>query len=874
MNYTASNSNDSDGAGGGQSSQKTAEVVLPGDDFVLDHWTVTSGSVVRAGDIVAYARRRGDDAGGSGGDGSSSETTAQMVPKKTVHKRPTRRKRPQTQPQSQPAAQNNLTVTPATTTAAASVADTNKKITDRITAKFTSKEPPVPLSIHLSSDPEAATETDAEASSTIPNNGKTVAIRATAGGIIRPSTNHNAVVETPPMVIGCVEECLHPTFVFGLCAVCGMSETDARKDSGGSNNHGNSNVYTSNRLSNTNTSGGRLVTVSGGATLVVSEQESLAMANDETERLQKLKKLSLVLDLDHTLIHATPDSRAGQFHVSSGNHDSHPDVRTIRLRCLVPPQAMGQNPNVPSTIQHYVKLRPHVTEFLKAVQSKYEVTVYTAGTREYAEQIVLILARSIVGSYRDWDDLEQLRLEVETAQSEYDAMQRKLNPENRHQEAVNLSTKEDIDESDGSKNQKRKVEMAFSEQNHQDETTPDNGETDEPIKKKRKVVSFGMPESTKHGQGPMMSQKSDHITKEKLEELKREVKAAYDLEDKARDVRQSLFGSRLVSRTDVGDLGSDVKSLRRIFPCGGTMAVAVDDREDVWANAKDNTSSTVKGEPPANLLPVRPYHWERFQGMKDINNSSGADPSSGGGDKGRSDPNRESDPSLLWIKDILDRLYDRYYQQDLVGGKVQTVPDTLKKMRGEVLDGKRLVLSGLIPRHRLERFKEGGPRPTIVRWGQDLGAKIQEVVEYGVTHVVTGREHAGSQKSLDALKTPGCVLIQDNWLFDSYWSMSLRDMKSYLIGVGKGKIPATANPPSAETFLKTSYPDISQLNQRTMAGDNHQNFGPSDMIGSDMMAVDGDERMEDHDEDDDDDDEMDDLEDEYAAAFEEDFQCA
>ena len=59
--------------------------------------------------------------------------------------------------------------------------------------------------------------------------------------------------------------------------------------------------------------------------------------------------------------------------------------------------------------------------------------------------------------------------------------------------------------------------MTFSEQNYQEETNTDNGETDEPIKKKRKVVSFGMPESTNDGQRQKMNQKSDHITKEKLE---------------------------------------------------------------------------------------------------------------------------------------------------------------------------------------------------------------------------------------------------------------------------------------------------------------------------------------------------------------------
>jgi RNA polymerase II subunit A C-terminal domain phosphatase len=67
--------------------------------------------------------------------------------------------------------------------------------------------------------------------------------------------------------------------------------------------------------------------------------------------------------------------------------------------------------------------------------------------------------------------------------------------------------------------------------------------------------------------------------------LQNELAEAEDLEKQARKLRQKLFGSRIVSRTDVDDLGPIVKSLKRIFPCGGTMEAVVDDREDVWANA-------------------------------------------------------------------------------------------------------------------------------------------------------------------------------------------------------------------------------------------------------------------------------------------------
>uniref|UniRef100_A0A7S1CXJ8 protein-serine/threonine phosphatase n=1 Tax=Cyclophora tenuis TaxID=216820 RepID=A0A7S1CXJ8_CYCTE len=105
-----------------------------------------------------------------------------------------------------------------------------------------------------------------------------------------------------------------------------------------------------------------------------------------------------------------------------------------------------------------------------------------------------------------------------------------------------------------------------------------------------------------------------------MQQLTAKLAEAERMEKKALELRQRIFGSRIVSRTDVGDLGRDVKSLKRIFPCGGTMAVVVDDREDVWANAEAETR-----EPPHNLLLVKPYHWKPFMGFANVNNDAGID---------------------------------------------------------------------------------------------------------------------------------------------------------------------------------------------------------------------------------------------------------
>ena len=92
------------------------------------------------------------------------------------------------------------------------------------------------------------------------------------------------------------------------------------------------------------------------------------------KRLVKARKLSLVLDIDHTLLHAVADPRAAAL-LQSGRF---PEMHVIRLR------GTDGRP-------HYVKLRPFLREFLRRAAEICELSIYTHGTRPYAEAVAELL---------------------------------------------------------------------------------------------------------------------------------------------------------------------------------------------------------------------------------------------------------------------------------------------------------------------------------------------------------------------------------------------------------------------------------------------------------------------------------------------------
>lgn len=118
--------------------------------------------------------------------------------------------------------------------------------------------------------------------------------------------------------------------------------------------------------------------------LVVSPFEAARFEQEAKRRLLASKKLSLVVDLDQTVIQACVEPTVGEWkrNPENPNHEAVKDVREFQL--------------VEDTVGargcwYYIKLRPGLEEFLERMSKLYEMHIYTMGTRGYAQKIAEII---------------------------------------------------------------------------------------------------------------------------------------------------------------------------------------------------------------------------------------------------------------------------------------------------------------------------------------------------------------------------------------------------------------------------------------------------------------------------------------------------
>ncbi|KAG5366599.1 RNA polymerase II subunit A C-terminal domain phosphatase [Yarrowia sp. B02] len=184
------------------------------------------------------------------------------------------------------------------------------------------------------------------------------------------------MIETADQIVAAVQEpCTHAVQYGGMCAWCGASVAD-EKDYTDFSNKDRAPISMSHST----------------AGLTVSLSEAQRLEEGSTKQLLKQRKLILVVDLDQTVIHVTVDPTVGEWKKdpSNPNYDAVKDVRVFSLEEMTMVSYDGGKP-VPQLCYYYVKLRPHLKEFLEVVSEKYELHIYTMATRAYAKAIAEII---------------------------------------------------------------------------------------------------------------------------------------------------------------------------------------------------------------------------------------------------------------------------------------------------------------------------------------------------------------------------------------------------------------------------------------------------------------------------------------------------
>lgn len=190
----------------------------------------------------------------------------------------------------------------------------------------------------------------------------------TEGKIKQWRIEEGQVIESDQEFVVVEETCSHEVQYAGLCALCGkdMKQQDWATES-------------------LDTERATVSMVHDNVALTVSHGQAARAEMQLQRRLLKERKLSLVVDLDQTIIHACIEPTIGEWQLDpiNPNYESVKDVRSFQL---------DDGPRgLASGCWYYIKMRPGLLEFLEKMADIFELHVYTMGTRAYALNIAKLV---------------------------------------------------------------------------------------------------------------------------------------------------------------------------------------------------------------------------------------------------------------------------------------------------------------------------------------------------------------------------------------------------------------------------------------------------------------------------------------------------
>ncbi|KAF2862268.1 hypothetical protein K470DRAFT_281109 [Piedraia hortae CBS 480.64] len=183
------------------------------------------------------------------------------------------------------------------------------------------------------------------------------------GKVMELAVRVGQTLTKPTFVADIQEPCKHDIQFGGMCADCGRDMT-----------------HVSYNQSRPDTERATISSAHEHTALKVSHDEATRAEDDAKRRLLNARKLSLVVDLDQTIIHATFDPTVADWQADpeNPNHDAVRNVRRFQLK--------DHGPGSRGT-WYYIKLRPGLRQFLQHMSRLYEMHIYTMATQAYAHQV-------------------------------------------------------------------------------------------------------------------------------------------------------------------------------------------------------------------------------------------------------------------------------------------------------------------------------------------------------------------------------------------------------------------------------------------------------------------------------------------------------
>lgn len=146
-------------------------------------------------------------------------------------------------------------------------------------------------------------------------------------------------------------------------------------------------------------------TLHSSASVKVSRAEAERIDQETTTRLLEQRKLALIVDLDQTIIHVTVDPTVREWAQDVTNPNWHALRDIVAFQLGADGKTVSHQPEPlraddatsfatggdEDGCWYFVKLRPHLAAFLATLAEKFELHVYTMGTRSYADCICRIV---------------------------------------------------------------------------------------------------------------------------------------------------------------------------------------------------------------------------------------------------------------------------------------------------------------------------------------------------------------------------------------------------------------------------------------------------------------------------------------------------